>query len=476
MNDLTHAISNSRESFKRVSEAVLDDCLGVEAEMSTKPPGVLKLLSPPLVAKFYEVITGYDYRTAHWHQTHGDSGRHLSVCTAVFRCVLNRFIESFDTDDMSHVIGRLVILNNLNCVPNLLELSVNDVDLTKDSELLATAIHHVKRLQIFKYCNNCTDEVILQLRLHCPHLNQVDVSYSANVTNDSVPNIVQLTELKFLDLEGTEIDADSYLFIISELPNIANISFWYNDVSASFHTGVKTLDTIRHFRGSFHQMDVLSRMCPNTTNITLFTIIRDLSGLAAFSVLRVLHIIDIDYNRCNLNAVFRDIGHRLQDLALFECSGVNLQDILTLCPSLVNLSLMCCSYLHFHTSLDPQLPHFRNLINLEVDNSSRDAVDFRYIQYYVSVEKIFLFRISIFTLEFVREIIDLGTLQQLQVFDVSEFRPGALTMEALELLMEHCPLLKLIKGLTYCPNINKSTLEEVNRQLLELNFDIVIEV
>jgi hypothetical protein len=369
-----------------------------------------------------------------------------------------------------------MILNKLASVPDLLELSVNRVDLGNDSKLLSTVIHNVKRLKIFKYRHGCTDEVILQLRLHCPHLTEVDVSCSRNVTNNSVPHIIQLTELKFLNLEETEINNENYGFIISELPNIANISFWYNDISVLFRSGMKPLGTIKQVCGSFHQMDVLSRMCPNTTIITLSSISRDLSGLTSFSALRVLHILFIDYNRCNLNAVFRDIGHRLQDLALIECSGVNLQDIVTLCPSLINLLLMGGSFLHFDTPFDPQLPHFRKLINLTLNNVSGHEVDFRYIRYYVSLETIFLFSISIFSVEFVSEIIRLGTFKQLQVFDVREFKPGALTVEALELLIGHCPLLKLIKGLTHCQNINTVTLDELKRQLLEQNYDIVIEV
>jgi hypothetical protein len=100
MDDLRDAIRYGEVACMSVSKRVLDEYREVERELSTIPPGVLKLLSPPLVAKFLKVITGYGYRTVNRHQTHGDSGRHLSVCTAVFRCVLSRFIERFDADDM----------------------------------------------------------------------------------------------------------------------------------------------------------------------------------------------------------------------------------------------------------------------------------------------------------------------------------------------------------------------------------------
>jgi hypothetical protein len=39
-----------------VSVRVLKECLAVEGELSAKPPGVLKLLSPPLVEAFLKLF------------------------------------------------------------------------------------------------------------------------------------------------------------------------------------------------------------------------------------------------------------------------------------------------------------------------------------------------------------------------------------------------------------------------------------
>jgi hypothetical protein len=199
-------------------------------------------------------------------------------------------------------------------------------------------------------------------------LTEVDVSGSANVTNDSAPHIIELTEIKWLNLKGTRIDDEKYGFIISKLPNIVNITFWDNESSVLFHSLVETLDTITHISGSFNEMDAASQMCPNTTNITFryfysrtYENFRDLSRLTALSALRALEIYGGSYYEFHWRAALRGIGHRLQDLTLIECSGVNLQVIVTLCPSLVNLSLIQCPVLHLNTPLNPQLPHFRNL-------------------------------------------------------------------------------------------------------------------
>jgi hypothetical protein len=313
-------------------------------------------------------------------------------------------------------------------------------------------------------------------------LTEVDVSGSANVTNDSAPHLIELTEIKWLKLQGTRIDDKKYGFIISKLPNIANIIIAHNESSVLFHAGVETLDTITHISGCFHEVDAISQKCPNTSNITLSSFsslflanFRDLSRLKAFNALRALEI----YGECNYEshwrAVLKGIGHRLQDLTLIAFSGVNLQDIVTLCPSLVNLSLIGSPGFHLNTPLNPQLPHFRNLINLKVEHTSRRPVDFRYIRYFVNLETIHLTAVNVFTVEFLREIKNLGTFKQLEVFRVAEHAPGALTMEALELLIGYCPLLKRIEGLRHCPKLNRQLIYGLKREILKLNFDLLIE-
>jgi hypothetical protein len=314
--------------------------------------------------------------------------------------------------------------------------------------------------------------VISQLQLNCPHLTEVDVSFSVNVTNASAPHLIQFTELKFLNVERTGIDDDNYWFIISKLPNIANINFGGEKAPILFHNGDETLDTITHIKSSYHDLDALSDKYPNTTNITLFLTYGDLSRLTAFNALRVLEIDRIDYDISNFNVLLRGIGHRLRDLTLSQCSRVNFQDIITLCPCLVSLSLQFCSFLHSDTPLDHKLPHFRNLINLNLDFGRRIS---RYIPYYSSLKAIHVNNDSIFTVELVREIIRLGTFTRLEAFHIEECWPGALTMEALQLLIGHSPRLKRIERLGHCRRLDKHDISELKRQISQQNYDLVIE-
>jgi hypothetical protein len=228
-----------------------------------------------------------------------------------------------------------------------------------------------------------------------------------------------LRELKYLNVEGPGIDDEHYAMILLELPNTASIRLWKNESSILSRITVERLDTITHINGSFLDINTLIQKCPNTTNISLTTDGRDLSGLTAFNALHVLTFYDLHYGMCNLTAVMRGTGHRLIDLNVSQSKCVKLRDIITLCPSLINLSMVCSSYLRPNASrsLDTQLPHFRNLIDLEIENFCRQPTTFSFIRYYVSLKTIHLKEISIFAIDFVREIITLGTFKQLEVLE-----------------------------------------------------------
>jgi hypothetical protein len=149
----------------------------------------------------------------------------------------------------------------------------------------------------------------------------------------------------------------------------------------------------------------------------------------------------------------RGIGHRLTDLDLFGAKRVNLRDIITLCPSLVNLAVLGSTYLRLNANqpFDHQLPHFRNLIHLEIEIFSRQTTNFSFIRYYEGLKNILLKNINIFTVDFVRKIITLGTFKQLVVLELQEHGRGALTIEALRMLIGHCPFFGLHFGSSKLP-------------------------
>jgi hypothetical protein len=476
VEELFHALFSGIGNYLLVSTAVLAECRQMEAELAVFPPGLLQLLSPALTEEFGKLICNYDALALELQDALCDLRRHLHVCSSVFRSALSPFIHKFDTDIASDKFGQFMIVQNLDRVPNLLEFSIRPV-YEDHSTLLAGLIHHLKNLQIFTYRSYCTDEIIEQLRLHCPLLTEVDVAGSGAVTSFSVHNLQELRTVKILNLEGTRIEDEEYAAIISSLPNVTNMTFWLDEDLILRHIAEQRLDRITHVNCFFLDINTLPQRCPNTTNIILSSNMRDLSGITAFSVLRSLELYDLHYGRCNLNSVITAIGHRLTDLKLTQVSGVNQQVIVTLCPSLVNFSLVWCSFLHIHTNppFDPGLPHFRNVTSLKIDNSFAHPIDCRFVLHYSSLQTLDLRSVSIFTPDFVKEIVKLDAFAQLKVLHVEERLAGVLTMDSLQLLIQHCPLLERIEGLKKCPHFNSLLIEQFKRHIISQNFDLEIK-
>jgi hypothetical protein len=103
---------------------------------------------------------------------------------------------------------------------------------------------------------------------------------------------------------------------------------------------------------------------------------------------------------------------------------------------------------------------------------NQERRNYNFIRHYVSLKTIRLYGINIFTVEFTREVVRSGTLANLEELCAMEYGPGALTMEALELLIKHCSHLKRIEGLRNCSLIDTNDIEELKRRLLVQNLDL----
>jgi hypothetical protein len=90
------------------------------------------------------------------------------------------------------------------------------------------------------------------------------------------------------------------------------------------------------------------------------------------------------------------------------------------------------------------------------------------------LKTILLKNINIFTVDFVREIITLGTFKQLKLLQLKEHGRGALTIEALRMLIGHCPFLDYIAGLRSCPRLSSYVIMQLRDEIKSRNFDLEI--
>jgi hypothetical protein len=454
---------------------VFAECREIQRSLSELPYFFREIVSPQLTSKFADMIDNYNDKIRYLNHRFWNE-EHNSLCIAMFRSVLTPYVYSYDDKFMRNSFTQTLAIQTLDSVPGLRTLHLRHGSTEEQSAQFVRMIYHLRHLQVFTCFFHCTDEVIEQLGLYCTHLKEVYLCDSLGVTNASVQHLLQLRKLELLYLAGTKIDQEHYGLLLSELPQIKNITFWSIERNILDHITLENLDNISYVRGHVEDISMLAQRCRNITELFIELRAVDLSGLADLTTLRTVRLSGGDYARCNLNAVLTGIGSRLTDLTLSVITHVDLQDIVTLCPTLASLSLSHCTLLALeqNTPLDPQLPHFRNVTALHIAKINQDNTNYNYIRHYISLKIISLFSINIFTAEFMREVVRSGTLSNLEQFCVREYGPGALTMEALELLIEHCSHLKTIRYLGTCHRLNPGLIRELKRQLLVRNLDLEI--
>jgi hypothetical protein len=167
MNSLYSAHQSGEEACSLAERRFSVECREMEDEILTLAPALLRVLSPRLASEYDKFFSRPQWRTPSNMEKDLLGMIHLPACKVIFRSVLNRFIQKFDTDTTSKRFGQFVIVENLDSVPHLVEFAIAVYWTFDRSELLASMIHYLTNLRTFK-CRYCTDEIIRQLRLHCP--------------------------------------------------------------------------------------------------------------------------------------------------------------------------------------------------------------------------------------------------------------------------------------------------------------------
>jgi hypothetical protein len=480
ISKMRQAQETGRIAYFNMTWSVLAECRQIKRSLSELPYLTIEMMSPQLTSEFAEIIGYYILQYRNFPLGFRNEERHNSLCTAMFGSVLTSYVYKYDDEIIWWNSTRNLILQTLASVPGLRTLHLTHPREEDDPAQILRMICHVSHLQAFTYKYNCTDEVVEQLALYCTRLKEISLCESESVTNASVQYLLQLRKLEFLNLDGTLIDNEQYGLLLSELPQIKDIDFNFGSERILDHVAEKDLRKISHVRGPVCNISMLTQRCCYITNLDIHARVYltpvDLSGLTPLTTLRTVRISTGYYDACNLNAALTGIGPRLTDLTLRSVKRVNLRDIVTLCPLLASLSLLECTLLPLdpNTPFDPQLPHFRNVISLHIINYGIEDTNYNYIRHYVSLKKIRLTEIYIFAVEFMREVVRSGTLAQLEEFCVDEYRPEGLTMEALQMLIEHCSYLKRIKFLGPLYSFDRRFVQELKRRLLVRNLDLEV--
>jgi hypothetical protein len=473
------AMQIGRTEYGNLKWSVMAQIERMRQSLSEVAPLCQRQICPPLVSSFANrIMSHFNRMRANFDQIILEEEGLESLCVAMFRAVLTDKLSEYPPEITARRFTQDLVIQSLNRVTGLVKLRLPRVHGVNRSAQVATSISFFRSLEVFEYEEHCTDAVVMQLGLNCTCLTELSLLYSNAVTNDSVIYLLLLINLQFLNVCETQIDSTRYGFILSQLPKIADIRFANKEDDVLLHIARETLDTITHVYGFIKDFHLQIETFPKTTNFVVNAPDLDMSELTAWTELRTL---DITRGLCptfNMNAILAGIGHRLTALKLSDVTSVDLHDIVTLCESLETLFLVLCLIvpLDADAPLDPELPHFRNLKSLKIESMQHAQMDYSFIRYYVSLQKIDLTWVNVFTVEFMTEVVTRGTLRNLRECCICETKEGSsLNFEVLQLLIQHCPHLKVFGVVRFLHQLDSNSIEQLKGEMRAQNFDLTIK-
>jgi hypothetical protein len=225
---------------------------------------------------------------------------------------------------------------------------------------------------------SCDDQTLDALKL-CTGIEYLDVRTSWEVTDKSVSTLLDLTHLKYLDIDGTSISQNGLSELLQEFCTRQMVSplcrFYCSDISTE-------------------QMRLLIR-CTNLTHIGMGISNCDIDALKSLEYLKSVRLRVCRFD--SLRKTFHDVRYKLCEIHLERIEQVDVNFIGETFPNLESLKLISCSYLSLAASgggktvpafqtlrilkivniesepLSYLLKTFRNLIEFELD--TRNALD-----------------------------------------------------------------------------------------------------
>jgi hypothetical protein len=474
---LREAAETGSGAYLKETQNVMTNCDSVHKFLTSLLTGILAHQASLITKETITVITNYDegcyeLKRASWYQDE----KHNTVCVKTLRAVLPVDIKEFVIDCGSSGFAQKLIIQTLDCVPDLTILSFSTETKIDNSALLTRNIRHLRNLQSFVYLYHCTDEVVEQLGLYCRELKTINLKYSRDVTGTSVQHLLKLKKLEYLYLTYTSITYQLYGSLLSELPSVCNIATMSATCDVLDHISKEKLLTIKQYVGLIHNIDNIIHKCPNLTRAEVYPFDQDLTTFIALTKLVNLQIMIGSSENCNLTGVLIGMGGRLSDLTLFRIRNVNIANIALLCSPLKRLILDACTFVPFNKNadIDTDLPHYRSLTEFKLGGTSRQEIDVRHLLHYVNLQIFEYEGMDILTDDFIRDAMLQGAFRNIQRFWIEETGDGALTMRTVELLLQHCEDLREIGLLRSWRRVTPSECSDLRERIRIKNIDLHI--
>jgi hypothetical protein len=402
-----------------------------------------------------------------------DEEQYTTAYRDIFRSVLYPTITAIETVGINSSFAQRLAIESLGNVQHLTTFVLDVATEIDHSDLLASNISHLTRLQTFVYKYDCTDQVVEQLALHCSQLQYVSFSNSTAVTDGSVPHLLRLRKLEYLNINNTCISCESYQALLKNLPEIANINCQDQYEGVLDNIGTESLDTVTKYRGSIRNTQILTQICPNITELKLYLVDYDLSNLAALNNLKTLEVYISNYITSNLQVLLNVAGSRLTSLELYRVQNVNISHIIRYCSQLLLLSFVKCTFISME--FDSGARHFISVRDISLVEADTQEMLFPQFKYYVNLKSFNCRGLRIINDVLVEQAIRQGALAKLEEFLVDETGVGNLTIDTAQRIITHCNFLRVIGRLDTWDQLTAADKSTVRNYIQRNNLNIQVQ-
>jgi hypothetical protein len=398
------------------------------------------------------------YRSSfHILHTSDDTISLICVCRSILQALLPPGLTRWDMTCVNSDFMKELMVLSFPSVPSIKCLKADTEAFSTCSWLLLNNIQLLTDLQEFIFPTGCYRQILAELATYWQRITMLDIRSSRNVDDGSVVQLLKLKNLVYLNIVDTSITANAYVSVLSELPEVENISWTSRSkpVDVILKSIAKDrLSSVKSIMGYLRNALILIQKCQFISKLSLFCAKCDLSELQYLIALTDLTIVNSNYSVILLSAVLRGVGPRLIRLQLSGVTDVSFNTVTYHCSHLQTLEMIDCHFnISCHSSLDPQLLHFQNMEFLTLRENGI-FVDFNlYLTCYVHLERFTASNIAQLDDAAVYFIVTNKGFQKLKVF--SAHHCGHLTIKSAVLLIENCRNLSQIGGVGTWPDINK---------------------
>lgn len=302
----------------------------------------------------------------------------INVALSLAQTLISVKLRFVDFDKMPKMI-RTSFYAQLSQMPGLEWISLGSVSggwKTYDmEEMLMDGLGNMTHLMHLCLNYDCTDNVLRTLAKNCPRLMSLDITNSKEITNDSVDILVDLKNLRAVQLYRTNVSMEGYINILLHLPQLCDIGRfddlgkileYIDDYYPTY--GNFSLENFVSFQATTKQIQILCEKCPNVKSISLFhnVLFLDLMAVIGLNKLTKLKFLSCDFFADRIRDVLEVKGCNLTTLSLEHVEQIDMNALVYIsqfCPDLKTLVLCNCSLIHSTSVQRFKLPPFMSLEN-----------------------------------------------------------------------------------------------------------------